>query len=152
MVRFQARSLSNAASSRPVGWRAAISSAVRFADSQARNSLRNCSTSAGYENSTFPGSGPRSWSVVWSAFYATDRDQATKPDSTLEHIFGQQRGSSVLVSGIREYDVSVVRHRVDAAPLAHLQHLIDDRRGHDESVRARHLLEMCLDVLRRRLA
>ena len=45
---------------------------------------------------------------------------------------GKQRSAAL---GFRECDVGVIRHRVDAASLTHLQHLVDDRRGHDEFVR-----------------
>src|ERR1700744_2301322 len=55
IVAFHARRFSKAASSFP-RWRpAATTSSVRFAANHARNSLRTCSTSGGYEKSTLLG-------------------------------------------------------------------------------------------------
>src|SRR5271155_2132936 len=54
IVAFQARSVSNAASSLPRRRPAATTSSVRFAASHPRSSLRTCSTSGGYEKSTVP--------------------------------------------------------------------------------------------------
>ena len=54
--------------------------------------------------------------------------------------------------GFGECYLSIVGHRADAASLTHFQHLVDDRRGHQEVLRGGHLLEMRLDVFGCRLA
>ena len=75
------------ASVRPEGRRAAISSSVRFAASHSRSSARNCSTSAGYEKSTFLDFGSLTFA----------RLTAIKPDFTSEQIFGQHARFTALL-------------------------------------------------------